>query len=207
MTRRIAVLLLVLSAYLVGPNGLSAAEPALPDPKIIGPQNDPPSVEQRLSMIEMRIEEVLRHLNSQQGTRQDDLTSASEQLAALQNRMAAIEEHSGQIAQRIDEINDTVTKMQKSDHWVDKPVSESETKLPAPVPKQGKFVIFNWTGISRYISVNGLRFYVSPGQTEMWVPYAPVEAYVPAYEFPKQLGMGYWRWTGRNYEMRLCIRS
>ena len=52
-------------------------------------------------------------------------------------------------------------------------MTEEELKpvpQPLPQPRNGKLVIQNWTGLSQYVSVNGSRFYVGPGRTEMRVP-------------------------------------
>lgn len=81
---------------------------------------------------------------------------------------------------------------------------------PAPlVPKapQGKFVVLNHSGVNRYVSINGARFYAAPGRTELWIPRGIVEAYLTYWESPKLLGTSFWRWTGRHYEMALHIRN
>lgn len=83
----------------------------------------------------------------------------------------------------------------------------SQSTPPAPRPSQGKFVILNHSGVSRYISVNGMRFHAAPGRTELWVPRRIVEAYLPYWESLKLLGTSFWRWTGRHYEMSLHIRG
>jgi len=78
---------------------------------------------------------------------------------------------------------------------------------PVPVAPKGKFVVLNHSGVNRYVSINGARFYAAPGRTELWIPRGIVEAYLPYWESPKLLGTSFWRWTGQHYEMSLHIRG
>ena len=82
----------------------------------------------------------------------------------------------------------------------------TDVKQPAATPTHGRLVVRNFTEASHYLSVNNVQYVVSPGRTDIWVPFQVVEAYLPVYEPRKVLGTALWRWTGRDYEMPLEIK-
>lgn len=196
MTRRIVVFPVVLCACLVGRLGLLAAEPTLATPQLIDPEQESLSIEERLSVIEDRLRLIEQHLRltlkvplpDVQDSGLADLIASSERITKLESESRTISDRLQSIQSQLDELKPTA-----------KPL--------VPEPAQGRFVIRNWTGVTRCVSVNGLRFNVHPGWTEIKVPHALVEAYLPGFEAPKLLGMSNWRWTGQDYEMRLDIRS
>jgi len=154
-----------------------------------------PPIEQRIDKLQRQIHVIQRHLGLLVdnmpigGARSDSKVDPDVPVG----RIDAIESQSRQLGQRLQQIQSQVDALQ-----------------PKPRPlvpvADGRFVIFNRTGVSQYVSVNGLRFYAAPGRTEMKIPRTIVEAYLPGFECPKLLGMSNWRWTGRQYEMWMDIR-
>ena len=79
--------------------------------------------------------------------------------------------------------------------------------MKSVTPESGKLILQNLSGLSHYVSVNGTRHLVSPGRTEIWIPRAIVEVYLPHHESPKLWGMSNWKWTGQHHEMLINIRG
>jgi hypothetical protein len=104
------------------------------------------------------------------------------------------------------EVYDRLEQMERQLEKTRTPPQPTVTPI-ASVPMQGRLVVQNWTRFSQYLSVNGALHLVQPGRTDIPVPYQQVEAYSPGHELPKLLGMSFWRWTGRDYEMLLEIKN
>jgi len=185
-------LTLVLATCVLGcvasPANLWAAQPTPAQAPLIGAQTGGATIEQRLEEIERNIRLIQLHLGFD---RQADMTAG----LVSGGRLGAIETQTRALNDRIEAIEKILQ------------APSAQTKTGNPSASLGKFVILNQTGISRYVSVNGMRFYVPPGRTELWIPRGIVEAYLPYWEPPKLLGMSLWRWTGQHYEMSLHIRS
>ncbi len=181
MASRIVVLLAVLSACMACPSSLPATEPASMEPKLVDPGQKLPGAEERLVVIESRI-------------------------AMLEEKFRIIGERIEHIDRQHDRLYDAVAQLQKDVQKIKGIKLTMVKEEPTPQPRQGKFIIRNWTGVNQYVSVNGLRYFVSPGRTEIMVPHTTVEAYLPGFEGPKLFGMSNWQWTGQNHEMFFDIR-
>ena len=83
----------------------------------------------------------------------------------------------------------------------------SGQRVQAPPITQGRLVVDNRSIVPHYLSVNRVRHYTQPGRTDILVPYLAIEAYVPAHESPKLLGMSLRRWTGCDYKMPLEVKD
>jgi hypothetical protein len=119
-------------------------------------------------------------------------TTTQEQLQQLEN--AARE-----TGDRLEQIERQLEKAKTPQPLTNPPI--------APIPMQGRLVVRNWTTTSHHLSVNGALYLVQPGRTDIPVPYQQVEAYMPGHELPKVLGMSFWRWTGRDYEMWMDVKN
>lgn len=193
--RRLALALSgCLLACLTSPAGLLAAEPTLGQARPGEPQASGQTIEERLDAIERRIHMIQVHLGLSVVKPVHDHGKGTVPPVSG-GRIDTLESESLRIDDRLVHVESQLKKL------------ESPARLRAPGPSQGKFVILNQTGVSRYISVSGMRFYAAPGRTELWIPRGIVEAYLPYWESPKRLGKSFWRWTGQHYEMLLHIRS
>jgi len=71
----------------------------------------------------------------------------------------------------------------------------------------GTLVVDNQTWSTHSVSVNGLQYSVSPGGTEIEIPFGSATVFLPYHELPKQRGLDRWRWNGHNFELLVEIRN
>ena len=81
-----------------------------------------------------------------------------------------------------------------------------EKEVEPPPMLTGTLILQNDTGVTQVATINGIRYQVPPGRSELPVPRAILEVYLPWYEQPKLWGMSNWRWTGQRYEMLIEIK-
>ena len=178
-----------LLACLTNPAGSFSAEPDLPQPTLAPLQATGQSVEERLDRLELQVRLIGQHL----GIRfvlpptAPDTDATSPSLSTSNDRLTRLEEKLDQLQQQLD--------------------GKRALNQAVPVSTQGRLVVQNLTGVAHYLSVNQVRYYVQPGRTDIWVPHQVVEVYLPWHESPKLFGMSLWKWTGRDYEMRLDVRN
>lgn len=179
---------------LASPVGLPASEQA---PQADG-EPSARSLETRLAELESQVRLIQRHLGLQM--KPPDTTGVGESRTDASNS----EDRLGRVESEIRRVGDRLERIQ---HELENTRLARHPVTPEASPNQGRLVIRNWTGVTQCVSVNRFQHYVQPGRTDIWVPRQAVEAYLPAYERPKLLGMTLWRWTGQDYEMPLEIRN
>jgi len=193
----------VLLPTLMGSKSLQAQQPTLAQPNQgtfeKGLNTDGPvglsRMEARLVVIEEKLERIAGDLELDFGQQAESPVLAGSGIRKPERPSTA----------------EWVALLHAKSQEIDRQLESIEKKLSnsgsGPKPRaEGKFVIVNHTGVSQYISVNNAQFYVAPGRTEMWFPCKSVEAYLPGFEPRKLVDVSKWRWTGRQYEMRLDIR-
>ena len=194
MRRLTLTLAACLLTYLTSPAASLAAQPTFAQPRLAETPASGLTIEERLEAIERQVHMIQLHLGLGVAKPIDD--QGNWPVAAVSGgRISTLESESRRIEERLAQAESRLKEV------------ESQSTPLASKPSQGKFVILNHSGVSRYISVNGMRFYAAPGRTELWIPRGIVEAYLPHWESPKLLGTSFWRWTGQHYEMSLHIRS
>jgi hypothetical protein len=207
MRARTVIVITAVLAMWTGSSGLSAAEPTLAPPRLGEPNAREGSVEDRLASLEAQIQSmrdqiglirrhvVIRH-DVGSPVSASDTGSAP---ATAQEQLDRLENTAREVYDRLEQI----------ERQLEKTRTPPQPNVPpiAPTPMQGRLVVQNWTRLSQYLSVNGALYLVQPGRTDISVPYQQVEAYIPGHELPKLLGMSFWRWTGRDYEMWMDVKN
>ena len=92
--------------------------------------------------------------------------------------------------------------------------SQNQEKLkPIPEPRLatdllvGALIIENKMGQKQDVVVNGVRYNIEPGWSELWVSRGIIYANLPDYEPIKRFTLRNWAWNGHNYEMKLVIQN
>jgi hypothetical protein len=202
MCRRLIAVWTVLILGVATSGALLAAEPTLAPDRTKASEAGNPDLEGRLAAMEQRLQAIEEHLGLRMppSRKEGDAFRGSTGTSRPPARIDSLEGQYQDLASRLAQIERQGANATRSDNPAPKLVP-----VPA-VPIQGKVVLQNWTGNRQYVSVNGLRFWVEPGYTEVWVGYSPAEVYIPGVEQPKLFGMSMWRWNGREYEMRIDLR-
>lgn len=204
---RTLTLIAVLLAFLTGSAGLSAEGPTPARPRPDEPRAREKTIEERLDVLEAQtqvmkeeIDLIRRHvvITRTSGSSSSAPDTASGQSAA-QERFDRLENTTRGLYDRLEQIGRQLEEA--------KPRPQPNMSVVASTTTQGRLALQNWTKFSQYLSVNGTVYVVQPGRTDIMVPWQPVEAYIPGRELPKLLGMSFWRWTGREYEMPLEIKN
>jgi hypothetical protein len=200
MFRSILLSFDALLAAFIGSLVVQAAEPLAPQPRLAVPENQPSSIERRLTNLENQFTFIIEHL----GLRTKASAPNSGPTGPLietgsTDRLGRLEQGYQEIQRRLQQVQGQLDQP--------RPTGEPLKPVPAEDVPQGRLVIVNWTGTHQSFSVNGVRHYLAPGQWELMVPYRPVEAYLPGREVPKLFGMSMWRWTGKDYEIRVEIKN
>jgi hypothetical protein len=167
------------------------------DPIIDDPRANAPTLEERLRAVEAKLDLILTHLALRPETA-SRLRPVRPGPVGPDGRLGDVEARTGDIAVRVETL-------EKRLGGGDAP-APSAPAAPATPVAQGKLVIQNWRATPQQVSVNGFRFFAQPGQNEISVPLAPVEAYLPDWESPRTLGNSFWKRNGQDYEMRVDIR-
>jgi len=211
MRRATLILLVGLLACLATSVSTSVAETTTQRLTPVSGQTGVGPIEGRLDRLEQQIQLIQQHLGMRFRESQLPLTGSiadptlPDQSSALNqsggpgqssdyDRIAFLEANARRLADQVERL-----QRQLDD-------ARTPSRL-APVVTRGRLVVQNLTSVPRYLSVNGGQHYVLPGRTDIWVPYQMVQAYLPANEMPKMLGMNLWRWTGRDYEMPIEIKE
>jgi hypothetical protein len=91
---------------------------------------------------------------------------------------------------------------------------EHEQRQPgrdaAPLPPDlvvGDLKIVNQMGEKEDVVVNGVRYSIGPGESDLWISRGVVYAHVPESEPIHKFPPRNWTWNGRNYEMKLIIQN
>ena len=196
--RPVAILVVAgVLAFLAGSPSVFGYEPVKQEPTLAPLQTNGPSIDERLRRLETQIQLIRQHLGLQIAGQSSGLDAQPALPDSPRNddRIGRLENETRGINDRLRELQDQVNG------------AKSDARSGASTVGQGRLVVQNWTGVPRYLSVNKLQYHIMPGRTDIWVPRVNVEAYLPAYEFPKLLDTSLWRWTGRDYELLLDIRN
>ena len=117
-------------------------------------------------------------------------------------------EEIAKIRAQLDDLETTTSDLQKKllpETMLREEGDQEQVKPPPPV-LTGTLLLQNETGVTQVATINGTRYQVSPGRSELPVPRAILEVYLPGHEQPKLWGMSNWRWSGQRYEMLIEIK-
>ncbi len=186
---------------------LTAQEPSPAPPLRDDSHNSASRLEDRVELLELQVRTMRARLNvlERQLRRTDDAGSppagneAENDPVSARERLEQLEKSAREVDNRIAQMGRKLRELQ--------PEPQPDPPSAVPLPAQGRLVVQNWTMSSQHLSVNGTLYLVKPGRTEILVPYQMAEVYVPGSELPKLLGMSFWRWTGRDYEMRVNVHN
>jgi len=130
----------------------------------------------------------------------------------VDQRLAAIEKQLARIDERLAHLQQVIrapgTKLVRENTEVQPASAAQDTganRNEPPMVAIGRLIIHNRTRNTQYVSINGKRYFLPPGESRMDVPHAPVELYLPGYENPTTWGMSLWKQNGDRHEMVLDI--
>jgi len=207
-------------AVLASPYCLSAAERDLPAERLAESRKLAEDIRSRIQQIKAQVE-MLQGLVDSIGQLAGVTQPAGQGAGAAQAQPGsdangnAVKQLAGvtkdeiaRIRDRLDELETVTSDLQKKllPEVMLREEGDQEQVKPPPPMLTGTLILQNDTGVTQVAAINGGRYQVLPGRSELPVPRAILEVYLPSYEQPKLWGMSNWRWTGQRYEMLIEMK-
>jgi len=207
-------------AVLASPQCLSAAERDLPSKRLDESRKLAEDIGTRIRQIEAQVEKLQGLVESigqlagltqpsGQGTGGAQAQPASDANATAVKHLASVtKDQIAQIRDQLVDLERETGRLQEKllpEAMLREERDQEQVKPPRGM-LTGTLILQNDTGVSQVATINGRRYQVPPGRSELPVPRAVLEVYLPWYEQPKLWGMSNWRWTGQRYEMVIAIK-
>ena len=207
-------------AVLASPYCLSAAERALPVERLDESRKLAEDIRTRIQQIKAQVEKLQGLVESigqlagvtqpvGQGAGGAQAQPGSDANASAVKQLVGVsDEKIARIREQLDDLETATSDLQKKllpQTMLQEEREEKEVE-PAPPAWTGTLIMQNDTGVTQVATINGTRYQVPPGRSELRVPRAILEVYLPGHEQPKLWGMSNWRWSGQRYEMLIEIK-
>lgn len=162
------------------------------DPDAFAQQPDERTVEQRLDLMEQRLEyhkQAIQEINA--------APSVDERLEKMENELADLRKSFNNVAKLITEDQRPSIQPENSKERI----SEKRTS-----EQLGLLVIENQTGLAYPMTVNGYRFQIIPGRHQFKVPVGEVVTELNGFEDAKRWRAGDWRDVNGQQQLAIQIQ-